>query len=310
MRVVVTGASGFIGRHVVAALAGAGAEVIALSQRRPMSGVAEWHAVDILSPEARKVAAGGEAIVHLAGLSDASLSREDPFRYSQVNAQGTVNMLEAARAGGAFLVLASSQRIYEPGPLPLAEDAPKRPADPYGFSKLAAELWLRMYREVYGVPAVALRFFSVFGPGQGVAKGTSGVVSIFLRRALAGEPMWVDGNKRGDFTYVSDVAGGILAALEHRGACREAYNVATGIGTPLPELARLVLSVTGSSARVGERGEAGPGRDLVADISLARKDLGYSPKVALAVGLARTYEWLSSVSAGAAEGAPDGNPTG
>ncbi|MDA8217503.1 MAG: NAD-dependent epimerase/dehydratase family protein [Dehalococcoidales bacterium] len=310
MRVVVTGASGFIGRHVVAALVETGAEVVALSRRRPVAGVAEWHAVDILGPEARKAAAGAEAIVHLAGLSDASFSREDPFRYSQVNAQGTVNMLEAARAAGAFFVLASSQRIYEPGPLALAEDAPKRPADPYGFSKLAAELWLRMYREVYGVQAVALRFFSVFGPGQGMAKGTSGVVSIFLRRAMAGEPLWVDGAKRGDFTNVSDVAGGILAALEHRHDCREAYNVATGIGTPLPDLARLVLAVTRSSSRIEERAETGPGRDLVADISLARKDLGYSPKVALAVGLARTYEWLSTVSEGAAESTPDGDPTG
>ncbi len=291
MKVAVTGASGFIGSHLVAALAAAGEHVVALSRHRPAAPAAEWHAVDVCSLEARRCTASADAIVHLAALSDASLSRREPFLYGQVNATGTANLLEAARQSGAFFILASSQRIYRPSPQPLAEDAPLAPGEPYGYSKLMAELWLRMYREVYGLPAVALRFFSVYGPGQERPGGTSGVVAILLHRALAGEDLWVDGRKQRDLTYVEDVVRGILAALSRRERCRPAYNVATGQGTPLAELARLILAVTGSRSRLVVK-EGGSGDDLVADISLARKELGYAPRIGLRDGLARTCDWL------------------
>ncbi len=290
MRVAVTGASGFIGSHLVAALAAAGEHVIALSRRRPAVAV-EWHAVDVCSAEARRHVASADAIVHLAALSDASLSRSEPLLYGRVNVAGTANLLEAARQSGAFFVLASSQRVYRSSALPLAEDAPLAPSDPYGYSKLLAELWLRMYREVYGLPAVALRFFSVYGPGQQLPGGTSGVVSILLHRALVGEDLWVDGRKRRDFTYVEDVVRGIRAALLLRERCRVAYNIATGQGTTLAELARLILALTQSPSRLVVR-EDEAGDDLVADVTLARKELGYAPQIGLRDGLARTCEWL------------------
>jgi len=299
MRVVVSGASGFIGGHLVRALAAADVEVVALSRGRPVAGAAEWHAVDVNSPEARRLATRGEAIIHLAALSDASLSRREPFSYGQVNVLGTANLLEAARETGAFFVLASSQRVYQPGPRPLAEDAPLRPVDPYGYSKMLAELWLRMYREVYGLAAVVLRFFSVYGPGQGLSSGTSGVVSIFLHRAMAGEELWVDGDRRADLTYVGDVVRGITAALARRGRCRPVYNVATGIGTSMQELARLVLAITGSRSPFTVRPASAPGEGLVADITRAREDFGYAPQVELPEGLARTYDWLASRGTGA-----------
>ena len=292
MRIVVTGASGFIGRHVVPALREAGAYVVGLSNGRPVPQADEWHVCDVCGDEARERVAGADVIVHLAGLSDASLSAREPLLYGRVNALGTLNLLEGARRSGAFFVLASSQRVYEPGQVPLAEEAPKRPGEPYGYSKVIAEQWLGMYRQVYRLPGVALRFFSVYGPGQARPGGTSGVAAIFLHRALAGEEIWVDGEKRADLTFVSDVARGIVLAIENRASCGPVYNVATGMGTPLRALAQLAVELTGSRSSIVVRPSVGPAGNLVADISKARRDLGYEPAVGLREGLGRTIDWL------------------
>ncbi|MCL5111011.1 MAG: NAD-dependent epimerase/dehydratase family protein [Chloroflexi bacterium] len=294
MRVVVSGASGFIGEHLVAALRAAGARVIALSQGRPVPAADEHCACDVLSDQARALAASGEAVIHLAGLSDASLSGREPLLYGRVNALGTLNLLEGARERGAIFILASSQRVYQPSARPLKEDAPKGPAEPYGYSKLAAEQWLEMYRHLYALPAVTLRFFSVYGPGQATPGGTSGVAAIFLNRALAGEELWVDGDKKADLTYVGDVTRGIVLALDKGPTCGPVYNLATGVGTPLLELARLAKALTGSASPITVRSGSGPRGNLVADISRARAELGYAPQVGLREGLERTLEWLRS----------------
>jgi UDP-glucose 4-epimerase len=303
MRIAVTGASGFIGSRLTSILAGAGADVIALSRNRPPLDVPWRQIQDICDQDARSAASDAAVIVHLAALSDASLSIREPELYARVNAQGTVNMLEAARASGAFFVLASSQRVYRPQAHPLGEGALKRPEDPYGYSKLAAELWMRMYGAVYGVSGVTLRFFSVYGPGQGMPGGTSGVVSIFLRRALAGESLWVDGDGQRDLTYVDDVAQGILVAIENRERCKgKTYNVATGVGTPLADLAKAVLAVTGSRSEIVRTESAVGGQHLVADIARARKELGYEPRTELGQGLRLTTDWLASAQPRTAEG--------
>lgn len=293
MKVVVTGASGFIGSHLVRALSARGDEVVAISRRKPESAVSHWHALDVLGDEARRVSGQADAIVHLAALSDASLSLREPLRYSQVNALGALNMLEAARARGAMFILASSQRVYAPSEAPLPEGAPLRPTDPYGHSKVVAEQWLRMYRNLYQLPATALRFFSVYGPGQGLPGGTSGVVSILLHRAATGEDIWVDGGKRRDLTHVDDVVQGILLALAKRERCEAVYNVATGVGIPLEDLGHMVLEATGARSRLHVR-ETQAADDLVADIALARKELDYSPRVGLREGLERTFDWLTT----------------
>ncbi|MHB1133071.1 MAG: NAD-dependent epimerase/dehydratase family protein [Chloroflexota bacterium] len=294
MRVVVTGASGFIGNHLAQTLRASGAQVVALCRTRPAAPVDEWHALDVLSAEARSIAASTDAVVHLAGLSDASLSRQEPVRYNEVNALGTLNMLEGARQANAFFVLASSQRVYRPGSKPLPEGALLEPSEPYGYSKLIAEQWLEMYRRIYSLRGVVLRFFSVFGPGQTRPGGTSGVVSIFLHRALAGEELWVDGDRKADLTYVGDVARGIALAIEKRDKCGPVYNIATGEGTPLLVLANLVRELTGSRSPVAVREAGGARGDLVADIAKAGRDLGYAPVWPLRDGLARTLDWLHS----------------
>ena len=294
MRVLVTGASGFIGRHVVAELGAAGHEVATLHRGDGLAGVPHTPG-DVLSESARAAVGRVEAIVHLAGQGDVQDSFRRPFEYNRLNALGTLNVLEGARGTGAHVVLASTQRVYRPAREPLPENAPLAPADPYAVSKLVAERWCQMYAEQLGVPTTVVRLFSVYGPGQ-VGQGTSGIVSIFLGRALRGEPLEVHVFQRRDLTYVADVARGIRLAIERGPALPAArvYNVATGVGTSFEELARLVCRVVESPSTVllSERAPdgVGPG-DLVANVGRARSELGYVSTVGLEEGVRRMAAW-------------------
>jgi nucleoside-diphosphate-sugar epimerase len=153
-------------------------------------------------------------------------------------------------------------------------------------------VWSRMYAEQFGLSTTVLRFFSVFGPGQ-QANGGSGVVTIFARAALAGEPLIVQSAGRRDFTDAADAARAICLAVERRSAAGHAvYNVATGCGTTFRALAELLVELSGSRSVVESRIAEPPGRDLVADIGRAQAELGYQPCVALRDGLERYVEWL------------------
>jgi UDP-glucose 4-epimerase len=288
MRIVVTGASGFIGRHVVAELLKAGhrVETVHRGEALPLPAVGHTRE-DVLSPEARAAAQAADAVVHLAGRGDVQASFKEPFEYSRLNALGSLNMLEGLRQTGGHLILASTQRVYAPASEPLREDAPLAPTDPYAVSKLVAEQWCRMYAEQLDVPTTVVRLFSVYGPGQ-VGQGTSGVVSIFLDRARRGEPLEVHSTQRRDLTYVGDVARGVRLAVEQPRPGGRVYNVATGVGTSLQELARLVCRVAGSSSAVVPPSQDSSEGDRVADISLARSELGYTPMVDLEEGVRRT----------------------
>jgi|DewCreStandDraft_2_1066082.scaffolds.fasta_scaffold00773_7 UDP-glucose 4-epimerase len=292
MNVLVTGASGFIGRHVVRALAAAGYHVTALSRSDPGPlGQARWIAANVRDPGCIELVAGHDAVVHLAALSDAGASMQQPHAYATTNACGTLHLLEGARRTGARFLLASTQRLYASSAQPIAEDAPLCPTEPYAYAKLVAEQWVRMYNALYGLPATILRFFSVYGPGQHIRTGSSGVVSIFVHRALAGQPLLVSGHGARDFTYVTDAVQGIMLALERAEAAGETFNVATGCGTTFEELARAVLEVTGACVPIQWTDRLGPPTSWVADISRARRVLGYTPRVSLREGLAQYVRW-------------------
>jgi UDP-glucose 4-epimerase len=240
-----------------------------------------------------RAADGCAAVVHLAGKGDVGESRRDPVGYADLNASGTLYALEAAMAAGAVFVLASSQRIYPLHPARCREDEPPAPDSPYGYAKWVAELWCRMASEQFGVPSRVLRFFSVYGPGQ-QANGSSGVVSIFVRAALAGEPLVVESAGRRDFTDACDAARGILAAIEHaqREGGHRVFNIATGTGTSFQDLADTIVGLTGSSSLVEVRPREPEGSDLVADTTRAREELDFSTCVALEEGLQRYIGWL------------------
>jgi UDP-glucose 4-epimerase len=300
MRVTVTGGTGFIGRHVVAALAAAGHEVAVVARHPvPVAGAARVVPGDVARREIADALAGSEAIVHLAALSDASLSLADPVGYTQINALGTLNVLEAARLAGAGVVFASSQRVYEPWRGPLREDTPKVPNTVYGWSKLAAEGWATMYSQIYAVPTITLRAFTVYGPGQRMGGGASGVLPIFAERTLRGQELTIHQRHLRDFVWVEDAAAAFLRAVERLGDRRvwgRAYNVGCGVATALDDLARLVQARSGVASpppvTLRDPAEQEPREEVFATLDRIRDELGWSPTVALEEGVDRYFAWL------------------
>ena len=299
MNVTVTGGNGFIGRHVVAALAAAGHTVTVLSRGGvAVPGATHVVRADITARDLGARLAGTEAIVHLAALADASRSAADPVGYTEVNATGTLNILEAARQVGAGVVFASSQRVYPPWHGPQDETLAPAPTTVYGWGKLAAEGWVTMYRQLYDLPTITLRLFSVYGPGQRTGGGVSGVVAIFAERALRGQPLAVHQRHVRDFVYVEDVAAAALRAVERLrdpALTGRVYNIGSGAATTLDGLAALVRERAGMAERVAidiatnahERRE-----EVTATTARAERELGWTPTVALTDGIDRYLAWL------------------
>ena len=276
--ICVTGGAGFIGSHLVDAFLARGHRVTVLDDlssgvRGNVSSEAELHVLDIRSPEAAsKIAEGGFAVlVHQAAQMDVRRSVEDPVHDAQVNVAGTLNLLEAARRGGVRQVLFASTggAIYgEQETFPASEEHPTRPVSPYGVAKLAAERYLFFYRQQYGLSATCLRYANVYGERQN-PHGEAGVVAIFCRRLLAGDPVTIhgDGLQTRDYLHVSDVVHANLAAAGRPGL--HVYNVGTGVETSVVELYGHLAAAVGSDLPA-THGPAMPGEQRRSSVDPAR----------------------------------------
>jgi UDP-glucose 4-epimerase len=279
MRVLVTGGAGFIGsnlcRRLLAGDVATQVRVLddgstgSLDQLAGLSvDLAEGSILD--DGLVARLAAGADAVVHLAALGSVPRSVLDPVATHAVNATGTVAVLEAARhAGVGHVVVASSSSVYGANPtMPKREDLAPLPMSPYAASKLATEGYALAYQRAYGLPALAFRFFNVFGPRQAVGHAYAAVVPVFVAAALAGEPLPVhgDGTQSRDFTSVDTVTAVIEDALARRVVHPEPVNLAYGTRTDLLGLIGLLEEILGRDlAR-----EHGPRR--VGDVDHSRAD--------------------------------------
>jgi len=283
-RVFVTGASGFIGAHLVSHLTACGIGLRTFG-RRPAPGAdrSVEHVTGDVRQDFRAAAVGCDSVVHLAGLSDASSSYEHAADFAETNVLGTIRALDAARQVGAAFILASTMRVYRPSIRPLSEDAMVGPVDPYGESKLQAESWAALYSRLYGVRCTSLRFFSVYGPGQVHGK-SSGVVSIFLTAARSGRPLRVRTRQFRDFVDVRDVVRAIELAIRRPAETYRTCNVGSGQSTSIAELGDLVRAVVGSTTP--SILDMSPGAEsYVADTRKAQSDLGFAAQIDLHDGL-------------------------
>jgi UDP-glucuronate 4-epimerase len=314
MRWLVTGGVGFIGSHLCRALLGRGDSVCILDDfsdapyptvlkrkneealRRDFPAAVEVVDGCVTNGDlATRLVASSGGIVHLAGLAGVRPSFADPARYARVNVEGTANLLDAAqRAGHERFVLASSSSVYgNATPLPAVEDAAAVvPESPYAASKRSAELVLSaMLRKTPRMRCPALRFFTVYGPRQRPEMA----ITTFLRLILAGKPitMFGDGSMRRDFTHVDDIVRGIIAAMDHAPEGYRPFNLGSGAPVTLTELVAAMGKAAGRAAEVlHEPIPLGDVEATFADVSRAKTELGWEPRVRLEDGLATVVGWI------------------
>ncbi len=311
---LVTGGVGFIGHHLTRALLERGDTVRILddfSNAPYPERLKHQHAAtltaafpDRLTVErgdvtdravVRRLVGGVDGVVHLAGLAGVRPSFADPAQYASVNVEGTANVFELAQTAGVSLFLsASSSSVYgNATPLPARESEPAIvPESPYAASKRSAELVVSaMVRKTPAIRCPMLRFFTVYGPWQRPEMA----ITTFLRKILAGEPitMFGDGSMRRDFTHVEDIVRGIVASMDRAPAGARPYNLGSGAPVTLNELVAAMERAAGRKATVEHAPvPLGDVDATYADITRAREELGWAPRVKLDDGLATVVAWL------------------
>ena len=302
---LVTGGAGFIGSHIAETLVKRGDEVrvlddLSTGKRENLAGVAgriEFIEGDIRDLETcRRAAAGVRTVFHEAALASVARSVADPLLNDAINVRGTLNMLVAARdAGVPSFVLASSSAVYGDDPAEAkVEGREGGPQSPYGVSKLVDEKYAQVFHALHGLNTVALRYFNVFGPRQDPASEYAAVIPLFITRMLKGErpTIYGDGAQSRDFIYVGDVVRANLAAAASTTAAGESLNVACGAGTTVNALVESLNGALGARIEaVHAAPRPGDIRHSKADISKARRLLGFSPERSFAEGLGKTVAW-------------------
>ena len=299
MKILITGGAGFIGSHTAELFLKAGHNVRILddfSSGKRENLAAIKNEIDLIEGnilnirELESACQDMDAILHLAAVSSVEKSFNQPLLTHAVNATGSLNVIEAAHGARVKrVILASSAAVYGDHPeLPKQEDSPVEPQSPYAWHKLTGEFYGKAFKQVYDVDFGALRYFNVYGPRQDPDSPYSGVLSIFVQRALVNQPLVIhgDGEQTRDFIHVSDVAQVNLLATESEQPLVPVLNVATGYETRIIDAADMIRKAAGSDALL-EHGAIRPGdiRRSFATPRLLREIYGYAPKVKIEPGL-------------------------
>jgi nucleoside-diphosphate-sugar epimerase len=310
---LVTGAAGFIGRSIAAALLARGETVRGIDnfiagKRSNLVGLEKMEFIegDLTDPVAcAKACTGVEIVFHEAALASVPRSVADPVGTNRHCVDATLNILVAAREAGVRRVIyAGSSAAYGDTPtLPKTEEMLPNPISPYAVAKLAGEHYMRAFARVYGLETVVLRYFNVFGPFQDPTSHYSGVLAIFCRKLLAGEQptIYGDGEQSRDFTYIDNVvhANLLAAAAPSEKVAGQMMNAATGVNITLNQTFDILCELTGYKGRPAyAEGRAGDIRDSLSDIRVAKELLGYEPIVDFREGLRRTVDWYRSGPSG------------
>jgi UDP-glucuronate 4-epimerase len=314
MRILVTGGAGFIGSHLVEKLLATGHEVSILDdfndyydpqiKRANISGVAgdvTIHRVDLRDSNAVNGVFHREkfdAIAHLAARAGVRPSISQPQLYYDTNVSGTLHLLEAARQTGVKrFIFASSSSVYG-----ICKEVPFSEAfhltqtiSPYAATKVAGEFLCSTYSHLYQIPIVALRFFTVYGARQ----RPDLAIHQFTRKIVAGQPIdqFGDGTTRRDYTYIDDIIQGVMAAFDYNGPLYDVFNLGESETIQLKDLIAAIETAVGEKAKINQLPEQPGDVPLTcADISKARKLLGYNPTTPLSVGLPKFVEWFRNCS--------------
>ena len=312
MHVLVTGGAGFIGGHIAEQLAAGGHDVTILDKFVPYYDLGiKDHNVEAVREAA--AANGGSCTLVRDTLTDAELvddlvanidvvyhqaaqagvrkSVEEPAKVNRYNVDGTVNVLEASRKHDIQRVVASSSSVYgKPEYLPYDEDHPTTPVSPYGVSKLATEQYARVYNEIYGLPTVSLRYFTVYGPRM----RPNMAMTNFVSRCLHGEPpiIYGTGEQTRDFTYVEDVRRVNEQLLTDNSADGEIINIGSTDNIDIQTLAEVIRDeIDPSLNMVYDDPREGDAEHTHADISKANDLLDYEPTVNIREGVRKFIEW-------------------
>ncbi|WP_239404809.1 GDP-mannose 4,6-dehydratase [Frankia sp. Cj3] len=309
MRILVSGAAGFIGSTVTDRMLADGHDVVGIDDLSTgrLENLAQasgdvrfsFEKIDITSPEVVDMVGRvrPDAVLHLAAQIDVRVSIRDPLLDARLNVLGTINMLEASRRAGVakFVHTSSGGSIYgTPRRLPVDETAAVAPESPYAAGKAAGELYLSVYRSTYGLGTTALALGNVYGPRQD-PHGEAGVVAIFGTAMLEGRPTVIfgDGLTTRDYVFVGDVADAFARSVSAAAADGERLNIGTATQTAVRELHSRIAGIIG----VADAPEFAPSRPgelqrIELDISKARRLVGWQPRVHLDDGLGQTVAWL------------------
>ncbi len=305
---LVTGAAGFIGSHLAETLVKRGFEVAGVDNFitgrreniRQFETSIEFIEADVRDAEKmKKLMQGVDTVFHTAALPSVPRSVAEPELSNDINVNGTLTVLLAARdAGVRRVVYSASSSAYGDTPtLPKVETMPPDPLSPYAAQKLMGEYYCSVANRVYGVETVSLRYFNVFGPRQDPASEYAAVVPNFITRLEKNEPpiIFGDGEQSRDFTYIESVVDASLLAAAAGDAAGKVINIACGERTTVTELALLIAGIMKKDiAPVYEPPRKGDVLHSLADISLAEKVLGFKPAVSLEEGLRKTVEFFTS----------------